>query len=1512
MLNNERQIGENLSSLIGLSSLSAKMTKTKLEVNPASYARSSHHGQDGEDKDCGDESSHQQSRQIHRRHVQQMTSKDPQTNAFSKSISGHSHSKKSKRGSSGTANIQSAPNGGHKEMKPESRKRPEKAHQSPCQRNRRNKSSGRRKISDASITSDDLSKDSGCATGKQSSTDSSSEVSDATNEHKQPANAQFVEPEVSHRGIDEERMDDSTGQISDHRDEIGVINATLSPVLGFGEGSISPGDQRSYASFDSRLNFSASAFSDLTGDFDDGVHEDLLREIDDLRSENVYLKDEMEELHSEMLEMRDMYMEDDVYQLQELRQQLEQANKACRILQYRLRKAERRSIRVAQTGQVDGELIRTLEHDIRVAKSVSLRLHSELESIQKKNSRLEWENEELRERLQDLEVAKQVLQAEMDKSRENSLKRRSLRSMSSKSEKKLSPQDDRADLKCQLHFAKEESALMCKKLTKMAMESETMREELAKYRLLYGEVDETQAAAGSSNSTHTREAEAKVHLRLVEEEATLLSRRIVELEVENRGLRAEMSELQERGGSLVEEELMKVPGEGLGEQGEMEHALRGGNLEKAEEMNTHTNIHVNQTHSEEGRSENSSISHMHREGLIGGDSDQPVEQELSTQSREEVGKAKSGCSLRVKDLEGLLAIRDQALLVRSTIQFLTCPVKNGLSPTYTHKTPPGAPYLSKTEVDPQCKTHQWLLDPMLSPLTNGLEVLQAQLRALVEQLEVVTSSTSERPAPDLEKTLNCGIEEKDTKDQSKQECPDEGNTVNLRIPLENEGYNQDSLLLLTLQFQWFLQRWRHGERPTEDGKNLFEMYCQNDPYILMDTESQRCKYNPQDKCNSQVSSALLSDLRAALQDLLSELCEEHRAAQYVIWQFANAKAAWAVECAELKSLISRLEGPAGKVGVKGQSDLNIALQKDHIEKLQHLLAESYAAVMDLTRQLKTRENTWSSERQELIEHLNRMRLQCKGSKRAKHNGKMQFPGFKMMEKDGIKERTAVKTGTAKSNKNWMYLSREAALLDREEPCKTWDYPVMPPSFPGLKLNQSMQRSHTAPERTSIRIYYSPPSSKRIQLSSVIGQEKEECEESQEPHFNAVSSGLVNQDWVTAYENCQVSLPFDCQSLIERDSMAVISSTSSSAVQTSGITSPSRLALNTLDISANLSDDMKEITASVLQTSQSMEGKRARDSGSSVLRVSTGTQTCALPQVTTVGLQTDGPRSLYTAKHWSPRVTSFVSARTPQTSTSLDRVPGSTDRLQPLTTSPKIQRRHSASSPSSSSSSTSSSSSSFTTSSLSSSSSLSFSSRLEYGTKEHGPWGLSPRGSPSSAWARSTTSRPSSVSVQASDKPGSRKNVGIHKYGLVQEFLRNVCGRGEKTNTEVEKAPKARRDHIGLVGSKKSEHPPSRIPAVPLVRNDSITKIVNRRFIKQGQKEEGVCSQSQTQTQIQINRSLISKNKSLEDGACDCSSRSLTSCFARPSNKNLRHVHRQRKPQPQECHSVGVKGDPLAQ
>ncbi|XP_074068110.1 microtubule cross-linking factor 2 isoform X2 [Macrotis lagotis] len=248
-----------------------------------------------------------------------------------------------------------------------------------------------------------------------------------------------------------------------------------------------------------------------------------------------------------MLEMRDVYMEEDVYQLQELRQQLDQASKTCRILQYRLRKAERRSLRVAQTGQVDGELIHSLEQDVKVSKDISVRLHNELEAVEKKRIRLEEENEDLRQRLIEAELAKQVLQHEMDKPREHSLKKRGTRSLGKTEKKASSVQEDNADLKCQLHFAKEESALMCKKLTKLAKENDSMKEELVKYRSLYGDLDSSLSVEELADSPHSREAELKVHLKLVEEEANILSRRIVELEVENRGLRAEMEDTKGQG-----------------------------------------------------------------------------------------------------------------------------------------------------------------------------------------------------------------------------------------------------------------------------------------------------------------------------------------------------------------------------------------------------------------------------------------------------------------------------------------------------------------------------------------------------------------------------------------------------------------------------------------------------------------------------------------------------------------------------------------------------------------------------------------------------------------------------------------------------------------------------------------------------------------------------------------------------------------------------------------------------
>ncbi|XP_030043398.1 microtubule cross-linking factor 1 [Microcaecilia unicolor] len=300
----------------------------------------------------------------------------------------------------------------------------------------------------------------------------------------------------------------------------------------------------------------------------------LLREMEELRSENDYLKDELDELQAEMEEMRDSYLEEDVYQLQELRRELDRANKNCRILQYRLRKAEQKSLKVAQTGQVDGELIRNLEQDLKVAKDVSVRLHHELENVEEKRARAEDENEALRQQIIEVEISKQALQNELDRLKESSLRRRGSREIHK--EKKVSSQEDSADLKCQLQFAKEEAALMRKKMAKLGREKDELEQELQKYKSVYGDVDSPLSTGETGGPPSTREGELKLRLKLVEEEANILGRKIVELEVENRGIKAEMEDMrcQYERECLSQDHISSIPTSPYGDSVESATELR--------------------------------------------------------------------------------------------------------------------------------------------------------------------------------------------------------------------------------------------------------------------------------------------------------------------------------------------------------------------------------------------------------------------------------------------------------------------------------------------------------------------------------------------------------------------------------------------------------------------------------------------------------------------------------------------------------------------------------------------------------------------------------------------------------------------------------------------------------------------------------------------------------------------------------------------------------------------------
>lgn len=356
---------------------------------------------------------------------------------------------------------------------------------------------------------------------------------------------------------------------------------------------------------------------------------------------------------------------------------------------------------------------------------------------------------------------------------------------------------------------------MCKKLTKMVEECETMREELSQYRLLYGDVDASQSATGTTNSVHTREAEVKVHLRLVEEEAMLLSRRIVELEVENRGLRAEMNEMRERAGWGQEDEDEVIEGREkclatsitVREENEANDVTRNKNSESEERTEGNVkSVGIVEV-------ENCPLSHILRDEPMDVMTNHPQDQNICDENAEK----EHGYTSSLKNMEALLAIRDQAMLVKSIIQFMIPSAKNGFSLTSNHNLIPSHPFLSKLKAESHCLNNSWVLDPMMSPLTSGLEVLQTQLHTLVSKLDVLVNSVPSETgqSTNAEKVL-------ETVEQVARPCLAEKKTCQSSSN-EEQNCNQASLELLTIKLHWFLQQWRQGKRSSEKDKNLFEV-----------------------------------------------------------------------------------------------------------------------------------------------------------------------------------------------------------------------------------------------------------------------------------------------------------------------------------------------------------------------------------------------------------------------------------------------------------------------------------------------------------------------------------------------------------------------------------------------------------------------------------------------------------------------------------------------------------------
>lgn len=119
--------------------------------------------------------------------------------------------------------------------------------------------------------------------------------------------------------------------------------------------------------------------------------------ISQLTQENEDIKKDVKELEIEFQELHDNFREDQSSEFRVIKHELETMSKNCRILQFKLKKAERTIEQLEneklemkkqlnelyETAQldVDKKRMKELENELSIAKEVSLKLHAEIETI---------------------------------------------------------------------------------------------------------------------------------------------------------------------------------------------------------------------------------------------------------------------------------------------------------------------------------------------------------------------------------------------------------------------------------------------------------------------------------------------------------------------------------------------------------------------------------------------------------------------------------------------------------------------------------------------------------------------------------------------------------------------------------------------------------------------------------------------------------------------------------------------------------------------------------------------------------------------------------------------------------------------------------------------------------------------------------------------------------------------------------------------------------------------------
>ncbi|CAF1656710.1 unnamed protein product, partial [Adineta ricciae] len=131
-----------------------------------------------------------------------------------------------------------------------------------------------------------------------------------------------------------------------------------------------------------------------------------------LRQQNDALRQELHDIRREMDEITDQFRTEDAEEFKQLQAELEIAAKNCRILQFKLRKAEKRNENIEAEKTTleerihqltrDNYRVRDLDEELLIAKEVSVRLHTELEKSEESRMITEKLNSALKQHLDTL------------------------------------------------------------------------------------------------------------------------------------------------------------------------------------------------------------------------------------------------------------------------------------------------------------------------------------------------------------------------------------------------------------------------------------------------------------------------------------------------------------------------------------------------------------------------------------------------------------------------------------------------------------------------------------------------------------------------------------------------------------------------------------------------------------------------------------------------------------------------------------------------------------------------------------------------------------------------------------------------------------------------------------------------------------------------------------------------------------------------------------------------------